>query len=130
MSGRLEVTNPRLHNAIVEFALNWFENNDADSERLIQALAERFPDAKGRDVHVAILDVGQRFDEQAAFSNAVWDAEADFNAKCLALFDGLPEDTKLVEAARIKAEQGDEFARYLLNNPHLLGREIEIGGDE
>lgn len=117
------------HNAMVAFVLDYLERNGAKGD-LSAALGEHFPDATGRDTKRALEEVTARLDEEMEVRTLNHRTEQVFNDACLKLFAGLPDDIELGEAVRIRAEQGDEFALWLIKNPdRLLDRMIEIPGD-
>lgn len=92
------------------------------SEILIRALAKSLPGLSAEEIYTAFDQVNQRIQArgEARYS------ELEFNRRLAALGDGLPDHMMIVDVVKLRAEQGDEFALYLLANPHLLDREILV----
>ena len=123
-----------LHNEIVNYILDLydFEQERADKdgyrfnaaatyETICRALAERFPTASNSDVSRALDDVSDRLTEDSALRKDQMRREQVFYGKILELFDGLPENTPLLEAVRLRKEQGIAFAFELEASGYLDG---------
>ncbi|MDI6025631.1 hypothetical protein QBK99_05360 [Corticibacterium sp. UT-5YL-CI-8] len=133
-----DITPAQRHNAIVNFTLEFMPRmrsaaregvSDHDAGSLIvEAIAGRFPLIEADQIHAAFVDVERRIHETVVEQAAVSAMEVGLNARCSALFHGLPADTTLEKAAKIKASKGDTFALYLIAHPHLLVRKLETDG--
>jgi hypothetical protein len=102
-------------------------------DEVLQGIARALNKAAGRlnsddysEYHARMVEPLN--DEDAATVHAIcralWEREKERTKKTIKLFDGLPRSTTLTEACRIKAAQGDQFARQYLD--FLTSKEYRI----
>lgn len=114
------------HRMMVDCLLEALESPENPSwELLLERLAKVVPDSKAEHLQAAWEDAHGIWQERIEMQQAELEAHNLIGT----LFEGLPDDTVLEDAVRIRAAEGNEFALYLQANPHLLEFEIEIEGD-